>query len=354
MTLLRWALAFVLLLVLSCKTARVASAMDEPEEPAQGSTTAQPEPSRMVLPPPAPLPPLPQGFRHLTGPDDNQTTPEKVELGFRLFFDQRLSADTSMACVECHHIDRAYASGNIVDGKVGGGSNKRNSLALTNVGYQASFYWDGRGPTLEAVCGAELKWQLGAEPAAVAQALNEVRLYQAMFERAFGEPATVENVPRALAAWLRELKNGNSPWDKFQAGDSAALSREAQEGAKLFQAKGCEACHVPPLFSDDDFHNLGLGDDPGRKAVTKLENDTGKFKTPSLRNVALTAPYFHDGQATTLEEAIAVTGQGGTPNRHLDANLRPRKLTPREAKALKAFLESLTGESTYGAAPALP
>jgi cytochrome c peroxidase len=317
-------------------------------------TTEHSSRGAVALPPPMALPPTPAGLREVNAPDDNPITPEKVELGWKLFFDMRLSKDGTMACVECHRIERAYASANILDGTVAGATNQRNSPAVTNVGYQTSFFWDGKWATVEAVCEATWKGQLDADPATVADRLNEVPVYRAMFERAFGEAATPENVPLALAAWLRALKNGNSPWDRFKAGDASALSKEAQDGMKVFEVKGCGACHVPPLFTDDDFHNAGIGDDPGRRAVTRSASDSGKFRTPSLRNVALTAPYFHDGHVTTLEDAIALMAKGGNPNPRLDANLRPRKLTPREASALKAFLESLTGESTFVTEPKLP
>ena len=132
------------------------------------------------------------------------------------------------------------------------------------------------------------------------------------------------------------------------------MSADATAGFKVFSAKGCVNCHVPPMFTNYEFENAGIGDDPGRKDATKADADTGKFKVPSLRNVALTAPYFHDGHAKTLEEAIALMAKGGNPNPNLSAKLKPQKLSPKEAKSLKAFLESLTGESTYTTEPTLP
>ena len=179
-------------------------------------------------------------------------------------------------------------------------------------------------------------------------------VYKAMFERAFGEPATPDNVPKAFAAFFRALNSGNSPWDRAQAGDKAALSAEAADGFKVFAAKGCANCHSPPLFTTYEYENVGIGDDPGRKDATKADADLGKFKTPSLRNVALTAPYFHDGSGKTLEEAIALMAKGGNKNPNLSTRLKAQKLSAKEGKALKAFLESLTGESTYAAEPTLP
>jgi cytochrome c peroxidase len=339
----------------SCKTTRVAPAPSEPDdESAQTSAPEERQESAVDLPAPPALPPLPLGLQSVPVPESNPTSPEKVELGWMLFFDTRLSKDGSMACVECHRIDKAYTSGNALDGKVGGASNTRNSPSVLNVGSLTSFYWDGRMPTLEAVCNAAWKRQLGADPPAVAEKLNQVQIYRAMFIRAFGEQATAANIPLALAGFLRELSSGNSPWDRFNAGEASALTREAQDGLKLFQSKGCTGCHVPPLFTDGDFHNAGIGADPGRRDATKADADTGKFKTPSLRNVALTAPYFHDGHAATLDEAIELMVGGGIPNPRLDPNLKARKTSARELKALKAFLTALTGESTFTRAPALP
>jgi cytochrome c peroxidase len=326
------------------------------EEPTPPAPAAPPEP-KVELAEAAPLPKMPAGLSEIIAPEENPTTAERAELGWKLFYDKRMSKDGSMACAQCHEIARAYTTGNAVDTKVGGQANKRNSPTVLNLGFHTSFYWDGRMPNLEAVSNAAWKGQLGADPAAVSKALNEVPVYKAMFERAYGEPANANNVPRALAAFFRTLNSGNSPWDRAQAKEKGAMTAEATEGFKVFNAKGCATCHVPPLFTHFDFENVGIGDslfDPGRKDATKADADAGKFKTPSLRNVALTAPYFHDGSVKTLEEAIALMAKGGNPNPNLSTKLKPQKLSAKEAKALKAFLESLTGESTYTTEPSLP
>lgn len=350
---LRTALALTALALASCKTTETPPPAP-PEKPATAAPPAAPPAPKVELPPAPPLPAAPQGVPAAAAPEDNPTTAEKAELGWLLFFDQRLSKDGSMACAQCHHIDKAYTSGNAVDAKVGGALNVRNSPTMLNLGFHSSFYWDGRMPTLEAVSNAAWKGQLGADPATVAASLDAVPGYKARFERAFGEPATATNVPKALAAWFRALQSGNSAWDKAQAGDAAALSAQAKEGEKLFGSKGCVTCHVPPFFTDFDFHNVGVGADPGRKDATKEDADTGKFKTPTLRNVALTAPYFHDGHAATLGEAIALMAKGGNKNPHLSPKLKAQKLSAKEAAALEAFLQALTGESTYAAEPTLP
>jgi cytochrome c peroxidase len=204
------------------------------------------------------------------------------------------------------------------------------------------------------VSAAAWKGQLGADPAAVAKSLNEVPVYKAMFVRAFGEPASAENVPKALASFFRALNTGNSAWDRAQAKDATALSKDAKAGEALFLKAGCAGCHAPPLFSDFAFHALGIGDDAGRFDATKDEADRGKFKTPSLRNVALTAPYFHDGHAKTLEEAITLMAKGGAVSPPKDPLLKPVKWDAKQVAQVKAFLESLSGELTFPEAPKLP
>jgi cytochrome c peroxidase len=344
----------VSLFMLSCKTAETPAPAAKPApEPVAVQPAPPPEP-KVELPDAPALPKAPLGVAEVSAPADNPTTAEKVDLGWKLFFDKRLSKDGSAACESCHHIAKAYTSGLALDAKVGGAMNKRNAPSMLNLGAHSSFYWDGRMPTLEAVSNAAWKGQLGADPATSAASLNAVPVYKASFVRAFGEPASADNVPKALAAFFRALQSGNSAWDKAQAGDAKALSKEAQEGSKLFTSKGCVVCHVPPLFSDQDFHNAGLGDDAGRKDATKADADVGNFKTPSLRNVALTAPYFHDGSSASLEDALAVMIKGGIANPNRDAKFKAQKVSPKELKALKAFLESLTGESTFTSEPALP
>ena len=289
-------------------------------------------------------------------PADNPTTPEKVELGYRLFFDPRLAKDGATACAQCHKPELGWATEGATDPKVGGAKNTRNSPSLLLVGHNPNFYWDGRMPTLEKVSEAAWKGQLGAEPAAIAKTLNEDSVTRAFFQRAFQTDATAENVPMALAAFLRTLNTGNSDLDHFLAGEKDALSADAKAGWALFQKKGCIGCHVPPLFTDHQFHDLGVnakdaaeGRDEGRKVATKEAGDAFKFKTPSLRNVAQTAPYFHDGSAKTLEAAISLIAEGRT-TKH-EPLLKPFKPSAKELKQLVAFLTALNGQATYNEAP---
>lgn len=345
----RTLLASLVVLACSCKTTPKQEAEPKTAVAPTVVTDAPPPQPKVELAAAHELPKAPVGLPEVNAPVDNPITAEKADLGWKLFFDPRLSKDGSMACVNCHHIDKAYTSGLAVDPKVGGAMNKRNAPTMVNLAFHTTFYWDGRMPTLEAVSNAAWKGQLGADPSTVVAALNAVPVYKATFERAFGEPATVDNVPKALATWLRTLESGHSAWDQAQAKEKP-LSADAAAGEKVFTAKGCVTCHVPPLFTTYEFENAGIGDDTGRKDATKADEDAGKFKIPSLRNVALTAPYFHDGSVAALDDAIALMAKGNAKN----PKLKAQKLSAKEAKALKAFLESLTGESTWTEAPALP
>jgi cytochrome c peroxidase len=353
---IRRLVAVFAVVLLSCKTAPAPAPEPRPEPVDAGAPVAVAPPEPVVeLPAAAPLPAMPKGLTFVRAPDDNVLTAEKAELGNKLFFDKRLSKDDSMACANCHHIDKAYTSGNALDAKVGGANNKRNSPTVLNLGAHPMFYWDGRMPTLEAVSNAAWKGQLGADPAEVAKKLNGVPVYKALFVRAFNEPATATNVPQALASYFRALTSGNSPWDTFTAGDAKALTKQQQHGQKVFLASGCANCHVPPMFTDFAFHIvLPVSGDEGRKDATKDEADVGKFMTPSLRNVALTGPYFHDGRTATLEAAISQMASGPAKDEKREAAYKAVKLSAKDAADLKVFLESLTGESSYTAEPTLP
>ncbi len=305
-----------------------------------------------------PPPSAPSHFEAAEDSKENPSTPEKIDLGWRLFFDARLSKDSSKACAACHLPDNAFASPEALDAKVGGALNKRNAPSVVNLSVMRTWYWDGRMPTLEAVSAAAWKGQMGADPATVAGTLNQDPVLKAMFQRAFKEDATGDNVPKALASFFRALWNGNSKWDHFQAGDKTTISKDAAQGWTLFTKSGCTLCHAPPYFTDFDFHNVGVGFDKpdaerdhGRKDATKKDEDEGKFRTPSLRNVGLTAPYFHDGSAKTLDEAIDYMAGGFKAGPHLDAKLKAQKWSKKDKAAIKAFLLSLTGETTMNQEP---
>ena len=348
--------SLLVLAVVACKSAPQPAPEPAPA-PADKKPAPAPEPT-VVLPVPLPVPAPMAPLAAITSPADSPFTAETVDLGHRLFFDKGMSKDGSMSCASCHLPEKGWVTANGVDAKVGGTANKRNTPTVVNLAYHANYYWDGRMPTLEAVSNAAWKGQLGADPAAVATSLNTIPEQKARFKRAYGENATADNIPKALASFLRALTSGSSAFDKFQAGDKTAISAEAQKGFEVFKKAGCINCHVQPLFTDFDFHNAGIGSDKpeaerdhGRKDATKEDRDEGKFKTPSLRNVALTGPYFHDGSAKTLDDAIDIMASGGVKNPLLDGNLKRVMLPAKEKAQLKAFLESLSGTSSFAGPP---
>ncbi len=354
--------SLALLALLAPNPAAATPAEDTKAGTSTSGAAGQPVPafageSSVPLPPAPHIPPTPAFLPKLEDPTDNPTTPEKVQLGHMLFYDKLLSKDRSMSCESCHHPELAWTEGRAVSPKVGGAMNKRNAPTMLNVAYHTSFYWDGRVATLEGVCKAAWTGQLGADPASIATALNTNGTYRGLFLRAFNAPPTADNIPMALAAFLRALKSGNAPFDKFEQGDKKAVSAQAKRGFEVFRKANCALCHVPPLYTDFQFHNAGVGwdladkRDHGRMDATKDPKDDGKFKTPTLRDIAKTAPYFHDGSVKTLDAAIDFMAVGGKKNPNLDEKLKPAKLSKKDKAALKAFLRSLSGTMTFTGPP---
>jgi cytochrome c peroxidase len=290
-------------------------------------------------------------------PDDNPITGPKIALGRRLFFDRRLSADGSLSCASCHDPAAAFADRKRVSTGVFGRTGTRNAPALINRGYGAAFFWDGRAATLEEqVLGPiDNPVELGAGVDDAVRRLARDPSYVSGFQRSFDRPPSRTDLARALATYIRSIRAGNAPVDRFLAGDRNALSAAEQAGLRLFRGKGnCTACHLGPTFSDERFHNTGIAwmtgalGDEGRAAVTGRAADRGAFKTPTLRHVAGTAPYMHDGSLATLDEVIEFYDRGGHPNPYLDPDLQPLRLMAEEKSALLAFLRALTGRILEG------
>jgi len=296
------------------------------------------------------------GDLQLVAADGNELTAQKAELGKALFFDPRLSQSGKMSCASCHHADKAFTDGQAFSTKDNGGKNTRNSPTMYNVGYYPDLYWDGRTHGLEENVPAAWKGQLGGKPEEVAKTLNGIAGYQKMFQDAFGGEANEQRIVQALASFLRTLRSGNSMYDQDK------LSDAAKKGKALFLDKAkCILCHTPPLFSDRIYHNAGIGmtaesPDVGRQKASNNEADMGKFKTPTLRDVAQTAPYFHDGSAATLKDAVKIMAAGGIDNPHRDPlfdQVRAANLSDAEIDQLVAFLESLSTTVPF-TAPKLP
>lgn len=301
-------------------------------------------------------------------PADNPMTAAKVELGKQLFYDARLSGDGSRSCYSCHLKEYGLTDGKP---KAIGAYNlalPRSSPTLWNIGYHSEFYWDGRSKSLEAQ--GKAAWSGGNMGASgkdghpsmddICAKLNKIPGYQKQFQAVFGQDATPDNVVKAMAAFERTIVSTNSAWIRFRGGDTKALSKAAQHGYKIFTEKThCNNCHDGILLIDQQFHNIGIGmkdanPDLGRYNATKNDADKGAFMTPTLLDISKSAPYFHNGSAATLEEAVDTMLGGGIDNPYLDRkNLKAYKLTKQERADLLAFLRSLTVEYTIQE-PTLP
>jgi len=297
-------------------------------------------------------------------PEDNATTPAKVALGHQLFFDKRLSGDGSRACYSCHMNEDGTGGHDPLAIGAGDKLLTRHAPTMWNVGYLPKLYWDGRSDSLEAqMKGAWAGGNMGVGADKLADKAKEIEAipgYKSQFETAFGaEGVTPDTIAKAVSAYERTLFCADTAWDKYIAGDKSAMTDEQQAGWKLFVGKAaCSTCHTPPMFSDayasagGAFHNTGIGVkgkkkeevDIGRKKVSKSDTDWAAMKTPSLRGVTKSAPYFHDGSSKTLEDAVRFMASGGFDNEFKSARLTDRKLSDSEVKQLLTFLGALECE----------
>jgi cytochrome c peroxidase len=320
-------------------------------------------------------------------PRHNPQTAGKVALGRKLFFDQRLSADGTVACATCHKPELAFADGKAVAEGVAGRRGARNSPSLLNVIYNNGFFWDGRTATLEEqaiqplINSLEMGDQTHVDVVARLRRLPE---YVDEFQQVFNGSITIERVGQAIAAYERTLLSGAAPFDRYFAGETNAIGEAAQRGFALFRGKArCSRCHSfserSPFFTNFDYVNTGVatnhpafemmsrvlfdaadspalkslvdkfaqqegGQELGRITISYHILDLGAFHVPSLRNVAQTAPYFHDGSAATLADVVRFYNQGGKDNLNREWDLHPLGLTEEEQRDLVAFLESLSGK----------
>jgi cytochrome c peroxidase len=315
-------------------------------------------------------------------PDDNPWTAAKVALGEKLYFDARLSADNTVSCATCHDPAKGFGDGKALAVGIAQKTGSRNSPTVINAAFNDFQFWDGRASTLEEQAKGPLTnpVEMGmASHDALVGKLQNIAEYPPLFKQAFdSDQINIDNVVRAIASYERTVFSFSSPFDRFNAGDKAAVSASAQRGWDLFNGKArCNDCHgyvaSSPTFTDNKFHNIGVamhatnfaelarkvGQSPestselahaagyselGRFLVTKEPKDIGAFKTPGLRNVALTAPYMHDGSQRTLEEVIKFYDKGGEDNPYLDGGIRPLKLTAQEQTDLVEFLKALTSD----------
>jgi cytochrome c peroxidase len=320
-------------------------------------------------------------------PKENRMTAAKVELGRQLFFDKALSADGTVSCSTCHDPQRAFADGKAVAEGINGRRGTRNSPSLLNAMFNSGQFWDGRAATLEAQAILPLinPDEMGnASFSDVVKRLQAVPQYLRQFRDVFGGDLSIENVGRAIAAYERTLLAGNSSFDRFVGGDRDAMSSSAQRGLSIFRGRAsCARCHTInssfPFFSDQNYRNTGVataapsfnllarravqvlreknsishiqelgreegGSELGRFLVSGHTLDIGSFRTPSLRNVELTAPYFHNGTAATLREVVQFYMKGGGDDPRRDWELQPVSLNDSEQEDLIEFLKSLTSD----------
>lgn len=320
-------------------------------------------------------------------PADNPLTRAKIELGRQLYFDPRLSVDGTISCADCHHPDEGYARSTQFGIGIQGLMGNRNSPATYNRILSEAQFWDGRAASLEeqAIGPIANPVEMGNTHEAVTKTIRKIDGYRVQFEKIFPDGVTIQNIGKALASFERVLVTGPSPYDYYEplramreryaedledldalreedpdlyneymtvlkASEAHPMSESAKRGRELFfsERAGCTACHAGANFTDEQYHNLGVGMDAsnpdlGRFEVTKRDEDRGAFKTPTIRNVALTAPYMHDGSQATLEEVVEWYDKGGHPNPYLSPKIKKLGLTEQEKKDLVEFMKACTG-----------
>ena len=362
---------------------------DVPRDPLGAASTEYQEqaldalgPAEDVTKPPSALDPV---IWEAFVPEDNALTPERVALGRKLYFDKRLSDDGSVSCATCHDVTRGFTDQQAVSEGIGSQFGKRNAPTTLNVALLQTLFWDGRSPSLDHQARQPIlnPVEMGmADGAAAMAAIGDDPEYQRMFQEAYGRAMNYDDLGRAIGAFERTLVFVDSPFRRFLAGDTKAMSAEARAGWTLFNGKGrCAACHPMnpsnPLGTDNRFHNVGvsarhqdfealgrqaiklMADDPseqkldelavgtdlselGRFMVTRNRVDMGSFRTPLILNIAITPPYMHDGSLATLWDVMDHYNKGGEANPFLDGGIEPLALSEQEIDQLVAFLFTLT------------
>ncbi|GIX40280.1 MAG: cytochrome c551 peroxidase [Leptospiraceae bacterium] len=332
------------------------------------------------------LEPLPE----VSIPKDNPQTKAKIELGKLLYFDPRLSGDGSTSCATCHDPNQGFAKSTEMSPAYPGNKHFRHSPTVLNSAYNDKLFWDGRANSLEEQAEKPIAspFEMNMNYDLLEERLKSIPKYVEMFKKAFPgekEPITIKNIAKAIAAFERTLITPNSPFDRYLRGEKNALNPQQVKGLEIFKGKAnCIQCHNGPNLTDNQLHITGVPKakieddsqvqavrrfvlktggiidyenydrDPGAFASTKDKKQLNAFKTPSLRNVAITPPYMHNGVFKTLDEVIEFYNNGGGDIRNKDPKLKRLNLTKEEKEALKAFLHSLTGEIPEVEEPELP
>lgn len=330
----------------------------------------------------APLPPIEQFV-----PKDNPMTPEKIELGRMLFFDPRLAGDSSLSCSKCHDPEQGFSNGKRLSDAYPGTKHWRHAPTVLNAAYAEMLFWDGRSPNLEDQAKGPIQApiEMNQNPGHLVEKLSRIPYYRERFRKVFDSEVTFENIARAIATFERTIVSRNVPFDAYLNGDKSALDAEQIRGLELFRGKAnCIACHDGAVLSDGKLHATGVEEieplsrdsdriatrhffakdagykeyridaDYGRELISKSVEDRFKFKTPSLREIAETAPYMHNGALITLEDVVDFYDRGGGNLPNKDRLMKPLRLGDEEKAALIAFLESLSGDPIKIAPPELP
>lgn len=320
----------------------------------------------------------------ITGLDENPMTRAKIELGRQLYFDTRLSSDSTVSCASCHHPEKGWAFDTQFGVGVDGQEGNRNSPVSYNRILSGKQFWDGRAATLEeqAIGPIANPIEMANTHDVAVDTLKKIPGYKVQFDKIFGDGVNIENVGKAIATFERAIVTGPAPYDYYEVVRSfqqqfpaeelkyleeddpelykkyadalkgaESMSESARRGREIFfSEKGkCTACHAGANFTDELYHNLGVGMDAkepdlGRYMVTKDEKDKGAFKTPTIRNIAQTPPYMHDGSQKTLEEVVEWYVKGGHPNAYLSDKVQKLNLTQQDKTDLVNFMKACTGE----------
>lgn len=328
------------------------------------------------------------GAGQIVNLESNPLTRAKIELGRQLYFDTRLSKEAKISCASCHDPEQGYAKDTQFGIGFGGQLGNRNSPVAYNRIFSKKQFWDGRAESLEEQAKGPIAnpIEMSNTHDVCVHTIGDIPGYRLQFEKIFPDGVTIDNVAKAIASFERVLVTGPSTWDYYlplrdfkktiradqvneaqlkadepelydeylklkAASDTHPISESARRGGEIFfgEKGSCSACHVGVNFSDELYHNLGVGMDSakpdlGRFEISKDEKDKGAFKTPTVRNIASTGPYMHDGSQKTLEEVVEWYDKGGHPNPNLDQKIKPLKLTPTEKADLVAFLKALHGD----------
>ncbi len=339
---------------------------------------------------------VPLGLKALTPvavvPGFNPVTKAKFELGKQLYFDPRVSKDGTVSCATCHNPEKGWTDGVTTSIGIAGQVGSRNAPTVLNTAYGRTMFWDGRAPSLEAQAQGPIQNKIEMGDQSYEEIIARLRTipgYQDQFKKVFGTEVTLDGMAKAVATFERAAAlSGNSPYDQYIGGPgidpvTTALSESAKRGMVLFglelneddefrpqgvvrKKANCTSCHAGFNFTDEKFHNLGVGWDEsaarfadlGRWAVAPIgakdPADIGSFKTPTIRDITRTAPYMHDGSESSLEAVVEYYNRGGNKNPHLDVDMKPLNLTDQEKADVVAFMKSLTGTPIQVALPALP